>query len=450
MKTIGQYHQQNKCLEAEFKANIADLVEIYEITKLYNLETELSFDDMSIVPRKTDLPYPQLCITPYAFIKACISKVEQVETFIHKPFAPLFDFYNTKISELGLSDNKFFGMIEKKLNKGTKPFEEIVYVLNGNKDAGKEIEKNLYIQAIHKELQVPTLNLTTLKLDSKLGQGTYGTVCKVVTNQGEICALKQCTEENIPALYRESFVLHNLRHPNIVEFKGYCATTKNIIPEWVDETEHGFMLMEFCEHGDLEHYISNYHPEGYIPIETLTLLVGQLCASCLYIHSKRMVHRDLKLANILVKQVEPFPWIKLCDFGFARANDTVMMTTAGTPLTADPRILKGEGYTDKAELFSMGCIIYYLIYKRYPCQGCFDFEGIVNMIERKEVSYGCPMAKKEYQPFVDLAKMLLETNDRNQKKKDKEVYWRELTRNKCVKECLNAVEKAFQKQFGKK
>ena len=154
MKTIGQYHQQNKCLESEFKANIADLVEIYEICKTYKLETHLSFDDMSIVPKKTDRPYPQLCITPYAFISAAIQKIMDETVYIHKPFAPLFEFYNKKIKELSLSDNKFFGMIEKKMGKGKKPFEEIINVLNNDRDAGREIESNEYIKAINKDAKL--------------------------------------------------------------------------------------------------------------------------------------------------------------------------------------------------------------------------------------------------------------------------------------------------------
>ena len=98
-------------------------------------------------------------------------------------------------------------------------------------------------------------------------------------------------------------------------------------------------------------------------------------------------------------------------------------------------------------------MIYYLIYKRYPCQGCFDFESIVKTIEKKEISFGLPNGNKEYQPYIDLARMLLDANEEpktNARRKNQEMYWNEFMTNKCVQNSLKAVEKAFESNFGKK
>ena len=70
---------------------------------------------------------------------------------------------------------------------------------------------------------------------------------------------------------------------------------------------------------------------------------------------KGIVHRDLKLANILLgKGYEP----KLCDFGFARAQDDHMESFLGTPVTMAPEILLGKAYDKKCDLWSIGVIIY--------------------------------------------------------------------------------------------
>ena len=445
-RTIDAYNQQNECTEVEFKSNIDNLLNIYLFVKEMNYPVALSTNDISMIYYKGDVPYPKLCITPYAYIKAFFDKIEGENVSVYQPFAGVFEFFNQKIADLN-SRKQMFGWFLKVVNKQEKPFEEIIAALKEEKNANELLESHEYIKSIPESLTIPDLQLDKYTQIKKLGKGSFGAVCLVENENGLKYALKQCDRSAIASLHREAFVIHQLQHPNIVKMNGFCISKDNIIPELCDGDDHGFMLMEYCEHGDLEAYIETFPGVSMVPVDTMKLLFGQIANAILHVHTNRIAHRDLKPGNILVKQKQPFPWIRLCDFGFARSLDTVMMTLAGTPLTADPRILKHiVAYTDRAELFSMGCIFYYIIYKRYPCQGAAEFEDIVKQIERKEVYYGLPFGKKEYQPFIDVTQFLLEMTDQVIKpgeRRNNEVFWNEFKNNSFMKECLDLADKLF-------
>lgn len=87
----------------------------------------------------------------------------------------------------------------------------------------------------------------------------------------------------------------------------------------------------------------------------------------MHIHSKGIAHRDLKLANILLKKDLT---IKLADFGFAKeqssTEEVMMKTYCGTPITMAPEILKGKPYDKKCDLWSLGVILFQLIYGKLP------------------------------------------------------------------------------------
>ena len=82
-------------------------------------------------------------------------------------------------------------------------------------------------------------------------------------------------------------------------------------------------------------------------------------------HEQKIVHRDLKLANILLtKKFVP----KLCDFGFARVKEDsqIMKSFLGTPVTMAPEVLLGNSYSSSCDLWSIGVIIYQMVFGRYP------------------------------------------------------------------------------------
>ena len=79
-----------------------------------------------------------------------------------------------------------------------------------------------------------------------------------------------------------------------------------------------------------------------------------------------IAHRDIKLANILLRKDYT---IKLADFGFAKEESTeqvMMKTYCGTPITMAPQILKGKPYDKKCDLWSLGVILFQLVFGKLP------------------------------------------------------------------------------------
>ena len=211
--------------------------------------------------------------------------------------------------------------------------------------------------------------------------------------------------------------------------------------------------MELCEYGDLDSYIEKTYEDknksnyDYIPVEDLEILIGQILTMCFFLHEKGIVHRDWKLNNILVKKVKPFVILRLTDFGYARANSAVMMTLSGTFATADPNILMGKNYTDRSELYSLGCILYRLIYHKYPFEGCNDEETIYNKVDKGEIEY--PTIREEYQPLIDLTRKLISVDRRTilSSLNKGESVWNLFKSNTVVKKCLTKVKELFEKHY---
>jgi len=97
-----------------------------------------------------------------------------------------------------------------------------------------------------------------------------------------------------------------------------------------------YLVFEHCKFTDLNDYIKN-HYNGVLPEEKVRRILIQLKGAFRVIRQQKVVHRDLKLANILV--TEDFE-IKLADFGFAKslAEDEFFKSCVGTPLTMAPEV----------------------------------------------------------------------------------------------------------------
>ena len=83
----------------------------------------------------------------------------------------------------------------------------------------------------------------------------------------------------------------------------------------------------------------------------------------------KLIHRDLKPANILIKRISQASFeVKLSDYGFMRKLNSFSNPTSypGTPITQAPEVLFKKDYDEKADLWSIGVIIYFLYFNEYP------------------------------------------------------------------------------------
>ena len=135
-----------------------------------------------------------------------------------------------------------------------------------------------------------------------------------------------------------------MRHPNIVQLIGVC------------NHESGLLLVtEWVRNGDLRKYLKNDAVQ--MPWKLRIKVANDVACAMAYLHSRNIIHRDLKAKNLLVDD----NWrIKICDFGFARIasqDQQRPMTLCGTDDWMAPEVILGMPYGPEADIFSFGIVL---------------------------------------------------------------------------------------------
>uniref|UniRef100_A0A671LHM0 non-specific serine/threonine protein kinase n=1 Tax=Sinocyclocheilus anshuiensis TaxID=1608454 RepID=A0A671LHM0_9TELE len=134
-----------------------------------------------------------------------------------------------------------------------------------------------------------------------------------------------------------------------------------------------FSLFKYCNGGDLADYLQ---AKGTLREETLRVFLQQIAAAMRILNSKGIIHRDLKPQNILLsytgrkKSSINGIRIKIADFGFARYLQSNMMaaTLCGSPMYMAPEVIMSQNYDAKADLWSIGTVIYQCLVGKPPFQ----------------------------------------------------------------------------------
>jgi len=217
-------------------------------------------------------------------------------------------------------------------------------------------------------------------LTKSLGKGSFGEVFLTSKKNSNILyatkRLDRAFSEKpqiMKNLTKEISILKAIRHPNIIKLIE-LKKTKN----------HIYLITEFCNGGSLSACLMKYINTHYKPFteKIVQYIMKQIVNALCFLHSKKIIHRDLKLDNILVN----FPseqdknalnmmsvTVKLIDFGFAtvlqssKANLTY--TVLGTPENMEPHLIKNietkthnqQGYDEKADIWSLGTLCYEML-----------------------------------------------------------------------------------------
>ncbi|XP_070839243.1 serine/threonine-protein kinase 36 [Chaetodon trifascialis] len=184
-----------------------------------------------------------------------------------------------------------------------------------------------------------------------VGEGSFGRVYKGRRRfTGQVVALKFMpkvgrSEKELQNLKREIEIMRGLQHPNIVQLFDSFETETEVV-----------VVTEYAE-GQLFQILED---DGNLPESQVREIACQLVSALYYLHSHRILHRDMKPQNILLRKSGV---VKLCDFGFARAmsvSTLVLTSIKGTPLYMSPELVEEKPYDHTADLWSLGCILYEL------------------------------------------------------------------------------------------
>eukprot|EP00741_Cyanophora_paradoxa_P004993 tig00000842_g4840.t1 len=210
-----------------------------------------------------------------------------------------------------------------------------------------------------------------------IGEGSFGKVYKGRRKgSGQIVALKFIakhgkSEKDIKNLRQEIEILRGLNHENIILMLDSF------------ETKNEFCVVTEYAQGELFEILEDDHS---LPESEVQKIAKQLVKALYYLHSNRIIHRDMKPQNILIAANGT---VKLCDFGFARAmscNTMVLTSIKGTPLYMAPELVQEQPYNEKADLWSLGVILYELFVGQPPFY-TNSIYSLIHLIVKDPVKY---------------------------------------------------------------
>ncbi|EER12356.1 protein kinase, putative [Perkinsus marinus ATCC 50983] len=222
-----------------------------------------------------------------------------------------------------------------------------------------------------------------------IGEGCFGKVFKGRRKYtGRVVALKFIakrgkSEKDLKNLRQEIAILQQLNHDHIIMMDEYFETSTDFV-----------VVTEFA-HGEL---FEIFQDDKKLPESQVRRIAQQLVKALHYLHSNRVIHRDMKPQNILVGANNV---VKLCDFGFARAmsyNTIVLTSIKGTPLYMAPEVVQEQPYNHTADLWSLGVILYELFVGTPPFY-TNSLYSLIHLIIKDPVKYPSNMSP-EFKSFL--------------------------------------------------
>uniref|UniRef100_A0A7S4PBT7 non-specific serine/threonine protein kinase n=1 Tax=Guillardia theta TaxID=55529 RepID=A0A7S4PBT7_GUITH len=201
------------------------------------------------------------------------------------------------------------------------------------------------------------------QIKSKLGSGGFATVWLGVRKaDGKTVAIKKIACENFDDANQalsEGKMLLELDHTHVIQYYDFFLHQERGDTAGGRPKMYVVLVMQYAPDGDLFSRLEKAHKEQrHIPEDTIRKWLLQLCKALDYIAGKRIIHRDVKLANVLIDGDN----LKLADFGIAKVMHGKFAQTivGGTPCYMAPELLYKEKYDTKSDIWSLGCMIWEL------------------------------------------------------------------------------------------
>lgn len=237
----------------------------------------------------------------------------------------------------------------------------------------------------------------------EIGRGQFGSVHKVrlKSDPSAVLVWKQLDYQRMPEkekrqLQQEVQLLQTLEHPHVVRYLGKIndKTNSNI-----------YLLMEYCDGGDLSKYLDHTVRKGFpLPEDTILLWFSQLVDALHYCHtlpSGRVFHRDIKPQNVLI--CEKYKKVKLGDFGLAKMlkpQQSMANTHVGTPYYMSPEVLNRSQYDAKSDIWSLGCLLFEMATGRSPHSKATTLDHLKSLVATGNIDKLPPIFSKELYSLI--------------------------------------------------
>ncbi|XP_037046923.1 serine/threonine-protein kinase D3 isoform X2 [Bradysia coprophila] len=247
--------------------------------------------------------------------------------------------------------------------------------------------------------------------DEVLGSGQFGIVYGGLHRKTHReVAIKVIDKLRFPTkqeaqLKNEVAILQNISHCGVVNLERMFENPEKI-----------YVVMEKLKGDMLEMILSSQR--GKLSERVTKFLITQILVALKHLHSKNIVHCDLKPENVLLSSDAEFPQVKLCDFGFARiiGEKSFRRSVVGTPAYLAPEVLRNKGYNRSLDMWSVGVIIYVSLSGTFPFN---EDEDINDQIQNAAFMYPSSPWKEISSDAIDLINNLLQVKQRKRFTVDK-------------------------------
>ncbi|KAJ0409487.1 hypothetical protein P43SY_002377 [Pythium insidiosum] len=225
------------------------------------------------------------------------------------------------------------------------------------------------------------------RLVETIGRGSYGTVHKAINlSSGAAVAVKLIGKDKIRRPHERRSIekeIETMRvaveqfengHPHIVRL----LCTK-------ESQQHIYIVLEYCAGGDLAAVMKSTRG---LAEEQARVYMSQLASGLQFLRSQNVVHRDLKPANLLLSSKnQANAKLKIADFGFARElqSESLAESVVGSPLYMAPELLEYKSYDAKADLWSVGIILYEMLANDHPFLVVDNFHATNHLALRRNI-----------------------------------------------------------------
>jgi hypothetical protein len=197
-----------------------------------------------------------------------------------------------------------------------------------------------------------------------IGSGSSCEVYAGVAGEHIPVAVKQFGMQKTPedfykVVHLEVDILKAMQHPNIVRYFGMRYSRRR---------REGYLILELVSGGNLTTMLQKHSPDG-MSFERLIPLLRGIVRGLGYLHAHNIIHRDIKPQNILIAD-DLVP--RITDFGLStKIIDSQLMrkTFVGTPWYCAPEVIRSQPYTNKCDIWSLGCVIFELVTGKCPFYG---------------------------------------------------------------------------------